>query len=450
MVNKKFRAWVRLICLLMLLAGLTLNLATAFAAPTTHPNAQADGVRTIYVLQFQGAVTPVLQKYIEDGIDAAFESGAEAVVLQLDTPGGSVDVTNQITQVMLASPVPVVIYVSPAGAHAGSAGTFITLAGHVAAMAPGSSIGAASPVGAGGQDVGETMEDKVENILSADIENLAERRGEEAVEWAIAAVREAEAATANRALELGVVDYIASDVPDLLEQMDGFVVTVRGDETTLDTADAITIPLNLNPIQQFLNFITNPTIAAILISLSTVGFIAEIWNPGTFIPAAIGATCLLLGLYALGQLGANFAGLALIVLAIGLFIAETFTPTFGALVAAGIVIFVLGSALLFDAPGVEVPWVAITTLAFATAAVTLVISTFGLAAQRRPVKSGEMAMIGEMATVRDAMAEGEQGKVFVFGEWWNAKLEAGALEPGDEAEVVGRDGFTLLVRGKSS
>ncbi len=429
----------------MLLVGLALNLATALAAPI----AQSDA-RTVYVLQFRGAVTPVLQKYIEDGIDAAFESGAEAVVLQLDTPGGSVDITNQITQVMLASPVPVVVYVAPAGAHAGSAGTFITLAGHVAAMAPGSSIGAASPVDGSGADIGETMSAKVENILSADIENLAERRGEEAVAWAIAAVREAEAATANRALELGVVDYIASDMPDLLEQMDGFVVTVRGDETTLDTADAITIPLDLNPIQQFLNFITNPTIAAILISLSTVGFIAEIWNPGTFIPAAIGATCLLLGLYALGQLGANFAGLALIVLAIGLFIAETFTPTFGALVAAGIVIFVLGSALLFDAPGVEVPWVAITTLAFATAAVTLVISTFGLAAQRRPVKSGEMAMIGEMATVRDAMAEGEQGKVFVFGEWWNAKLEAGALEPGDEAEVVGRDGYTLLVREKVS
>ncbi len=445
MINEKFRIYVRLISILMLLSGLVLNLTTALAAPAT----QSD-THTVYILQFQGAVTPVLQKYIEDGIDAAFESGAEAVVLQLDTPGGSVDITNQITQVMLASPVPVVIYVAPAGAHAGSAGTFITLAGHVAAMAPGSSIGAASPVDGSGGDIGETMEAKVENILSADIENLAERRGEEAVAWAIAAVREAEAATANRALELGVIDYIASDVPDLLAQMDGHLVTVRGEESTLNTADALVVPLDLNPIQQFLNFIANPTVATILLTIGSAGLLAEVWNPGAWIPGIIGVTSLLLGLYALGQLDANFAGLGLILLAIALFVAEAFTPTFGALVAGGVVIFVLGSALLFDAPGVDIPWVAITTLAVALGGFTLLASTFGLAAQRRPAMGGEEAIIGHTATAREAFGVGERGKVFIFGEWWNAKLEAGTLEPGDEAEVVGRDGYTLLVRGKGS
>ena len=184
----------------------------------------------VLVLTFRGAVTPVLRQYLSGAIEDAQLEGAEAVILRLDTPGGSVEVTKQIVQDMLASPVPVVVYVAPAAAQAGSAGTFITLAGHVAAMAPGSSIGAASPVGGQGEDIGETMEAKVVNILSADIENLASRRGEEAVEWAVAAVQEAAAATDARALELGVIDFIAADVSDLLDQMDGFVVTVQGQE----------------------------------------------------------------------------------------------------------------------------------------------------------------------------------------------------------------------------
>ena len=260
------------------------------------------------MLTFRGAVTPVLRQYLSGAIEEAQVEGAEAVILRLDTPGGSVQVTKQIVQEMLASPVPVVVYVAPSAAQAGSAGTFITLAGHVAAMAPGSSIGAASPVGGQGEDIGETMQSKVVNILSADIENLASRRGEEAVEWAVAAVQEAAAATDARALELGVIDFIATDVPDLLDQMDGFVVTVRREERTLRTADALIVPRALSPLQEFLNFISNPTVATILLTLGSIGLIAEIYNPGTFIPGMIGLISLLLGLYSLGQLEANFAG----------------------------------------------------------------------------------------------------------------------------------------------
>ena len=214
--------------------------------------------QVVLVLTFRGAVTPVLRQYLSGAIEDAQLEGAEAVILRLDTPGGSVDVTKQIVQDMLASPVPVVVYVAPAAAQAGSAGTFITLAGHVAAMAPGSSIGAASPVGGQGEDIGETMEAKVVNILSADIENLASRRGEEAVEWAVSAVQEAAAATDTRALELGVIDFIATDVADLLDQMDGFIVTVQGQERTLHTANARIMPQALSPLQEFLNFISNP------------------------------------------------------------------------------------------------------------------------------------------------------------------------------------------------
>ena len=204
----------------------------------------------VYVLTFEGAVTPVLEQYLTNGINTALESNAEAIVLQLDTPGGSVNVTKSITQEMLASPVPIVVYVAPAGAHAGSAGTFVTLAGHVAAMAPNTSIGAASPVNADGGDVGETMQAKIENILSADVENLSTRRGPEAQAWAIAAVREAKAATAEQALELGVIDFIADDVADLLDQLDGFEVLVLDQPRTLETADAVPVPLEMSALAE--------------------------------------------------------------------------------------------------------------------------------------------------------------------------------------------------------
>lgn len=439
---------VRVLSLHTLLLGLLLSLAAPYASPAAQaaPRSQSEG-RVVYVLTFEGAVTPVLEKYITDSIAAATENPqVEAIVLALDTPGGSVDITKSITQHMLASPVPIVVYVAPAGAHAGSAGTFITLAGHAAAMAPGSSIGAASPVGSGGEDVGDTMEAKIVNILSADIENLAARRGEKAVEWAVAAVQEAEAATADRALELGVIDFIASDLSELLEQLDGFEVTVRGDPYTIESADAFVETLELNAIQRFLNLISNPSIATILLTLGSAGLLAEVWNPGSWIPGIIGLVCLLLGLYALGQLDANFAGLGLMVLAVILFVAEVFTPTFGALTAGGIAVFIFGAALLFDAPGIDIPWTAIIVLAVGMGAFTFFAGSKGLAAQRRPAKTGGDGLIGQVATVKSAFGAEQRGKVFVYGEWWNAELEHGTVQAGERVRVTGRDGYLLHVQ----
>lgn len=439
---------VRVLSINTLLLGLLMTMSLPLAGSTVQaaPRAQAEE-RVIYRLSFQGAVTPVLEKYIEDSIAAATENPAvEAIILELDTPGGSVDITQSITQDMLASPVPIVVYVAPSGAHAGSAGTFITLAGHAAAMAPGSSIGAASPVGSGGQDVGETMEAKIVNILSADIENLAERRGEEAVEWAIAAVEEAAAATANRALELGVIDFIATDLPDLLEQLDGFEVTVRDEPYIIETENAFLEVRELNAVQRFLNLIANPSIATILITLGSAGLLAEVWNPGTWIPGIIGLFCLLLGLYALGQLDANFAGLGLMVLAIILFVAEVFTPTFGALTAGGIVVFIFGAALLFDAPGVDIPWPAIIVLAVGLGGFTFYAGSMGLAAQRRPSKTGGDGLIGQVATVKETFSAGQRGKVYVYGEWWNAELDHGTVTADERVRVTGREGYTLRVQ----
>ncbi len=436
----------RIFYLTSLLLGLTLPVAGEVLAAATQPQVGEGQGPVVYALTFKGAVTPVLHRYIENGIEAAVASDAEAIVLQLDTPGGSVDVTQRIVQTILASPVPIVVYVAPSGARAGSAGTFITLAGHVAAMAPGSSIGAASPVGAGGEDVGETLEAKIKNILSADIENLAARRGEKAVEWAIKAVQEAAAATADQALELGVIDFIATDLDDLLRQLDGFQVTVQGTPRTLHTRGALIQPLDLTPLQQFLNFISNPSIATILLTVGSAGLIAEVWNPGTWVPGTIGAICLLLGLYALGQLDANFAGLALIVLAVILFTAEAFTPTFGALALAGAISFVLGAVLIFDTPGLQVPWPTILGLAGGMLLFAVFAGGAALAAQRRKPLTGMEGLMGQRAKVKETFRAGEPGSVFVQGEWWRAELEEGAVEAGEEVVIVGHRGYTLIVR----
>ena len=431
-------------------ASLSAPSRAGLSAPEKAISAQMDS-QIVLVLTFRGAVTPVLRQYLSGAIEDAQMEGAEAVILRLDTPGGSVDVTKQIVQDMLASPVPVVVYVSPAAAQAGSAGTFITLAGHVAAMAPGSSIGAASPVGGQGEDIGDTMEAKVVNILSADIENLASRRGEEAVEWAVAAVQEAAAATDARALELGVIDFIATDVADLLDQMDGFVVTVQGQERTLHTANARIMPQALSPLQEFLNFISNPTVATILLTLGSIGLIAEIYNPGTFIPGMIGLISLLLGLYSLGQLEANFAGLALIGLGLILLVAEAFTPAFGALALGGTIAFIFGSALLFDAPGLAVPWVTIISLGVAMGAFALFVGGKVVAAQRMGTATGGEGVIGSLATVRVPFTENGRGKVLLAGELWNAKLrgptsgEAAPAEVGDQVKVEAREGYVLVV-----
>lgn len=446
----RVRTLFRILYLTSLLLGLTLPVLGQVGKAIAAPARQAGESPIVYVLTFQGAVTPVLHEYLYQGIEAAQTSGASAVILQLDTPGGSVEVTKRIIQTMLASPVPIVVYVAPAGAQAGSAGTFVTLAGHAAAMTPGSSIGAASPVGMGGEDVGEVMQSKVVNILAADIENLAARRGEEAVQWAIAAVEEAAAATADRALSLGVIDFIAADIADLLNQLHGFEVLVVGQPVILDTADALIRPIELSPLQQFLNFITNPSVATILLTLGSIGLIAEIYNPGTFIPGTIGIISLLLGLYALGQLDANFTGVALIILAIILFVGEALTPTFGALATGGIIAFIFGSVLLFDAPGLAVPWPTIIALAASMGLFTFFAGGKALAAQRAKPYSGREGMIGKTAQVRRAFDEEGRGTVFFAGELWNALLQSVTPndprpEVGDLVEIRAVQGYTLVV-----
>ena len=267
---------------------------------TSGSNAQEE--RVIDVLEVEGPITPVMLSYIERGIRTAETDGAKALILMLNTPGGQVDLMSEIVQVMLGANVPLVVYVYPHGAYAASAGTLITLAGHVAAMAPGTTIGAASPVGSEGQDLGETMEKKLKEDLKAQARALSMRRGEEASAWAESAVEDAKAATAQEALELGVIDFVADDLQDLLTQIDGFPVQVSRREIILETADAIIREQPMSSFEQFLHIITNPTIAFILLTVGINAILFELSSPGGYVAGIVGAICLLAGLLRIGRI----------------------------------------------------------------------------------------------------------------------------------------------------
>jgi membrane-bound serine protease (ClpP class) len=389
-------------------------------------------------------VTPILSGYIERGLQAAEAAGAEALILQLDTPGGSSDITQEISQRMLQARVPIVVYVAPAQAHAGSAGTFITLAAHVAVMAPGSSIGAASPVSGEGQDLPETMMKKATNIMVADIKNLAERRGEEAVAWAARAVEEAAAATAPEALELGVIDFIARDLDDLLGQLDGFEVQLGGEARVLRTAGAPVENLDLNAFERFMNTILNPNIAFILMTLGLNALLFELSSPGGYVAGVVGSICLLLALYALGVLPVNYSGLFFIGLAFVLFILDIKAPTHGALTIGGIAAFIFGALMLFNSPFLTVSLPLVIGVGLATGGFFFFAMAKAVAAMRAPAVTGSEGLEGEVAEARTPLDPA--GTVFLQGERWDALAVDGPVAAGERVVVLGREGFRLRVR----
>lgn len=405
------------------------------------------GGQEVLVINVAGPVTPVMVSFIERAIVEADVRNAEALIIRLNTPGGSVDMTREIIQAIIASDVPVVVYVWPPGGFAASAGTFITLAGHVAAMAPNTSIGAASPVDAQGGDIADTMRAKMENILVADIKNLAHRRGDQAIEWAEQAIVEAKAATAEEALALGVVDFVATNLEDLLAKLDGYTVEVNGQEITLATANARVNTLETSTIEEVLSVITNPSIALLLISIGGMAIVYEIINPGGYMSGIIGAILLLIGLYGVGQLPVNYAGLVLILLAFALFVAELFVHSLGALTAAGVVAFIVGGLILFNTGEFpyQMPLPSIIGIPLALAAI------FGLGirkvvqARRSQPTTGKEALIGAIGTVKVALEPG--GSVFIWGERWRAtSVDGEPIPAGARVEVVEVDGFELRVR----
>lgn len=403
---------------------------------------------TVLVLEIEGPVTPVMLSYISRGIEQAEATGAEAVVVVLDTPGGSVTLMEKTVKVIRSAAVPVVVYVAPPGAMAASAGTVIALAAHVAAMAPETSIGAASPISSEGQDLQETAEKKTKEILKAQARGLAGRRGEKAVAWAEQAIDEAIAASAEEALELGVIDFIARDLDDLLEQMDGFTVILMGSEVTLHTAGATRAKLPMNPLEQLMHTLANPTIAVILMTVGVNALIYELSAPGGYMAGIIGVICLGLGLYALGVLSVDYTGLVFIALAFVLFVLDIKAPTHGILTAGGIASFVFGAVLLFQASTFDVPWGAIISMSILTGGFFAFIVTQAIRAQSWRVTTGGEALIGATATARTDLTP--QGMVFLKGEYWNAVAEEGVIQAGSPVEVVERDGFCLHVRREST
>lgn len=421
-------------------------------ASATPARAQAD--RVVVLLTATGPLTPAMIEYLDRGLTLAERKGAEALVLQLDTPGGQIDHMNQMVQSIRASRVPVVVYIAPRGAIAGSAGTVITLAGHAAAMAPETAIGAASPVGGQGEDLGETIERKEKEILKATVRGLAARRGEQAVALAEATIEEATAASATEALEAGLIDAIAEDVDQLLLQLDGLAVELPEGTRTLRMAQASVEPINQSFIEQLLGTLTNPNIVFLLMAVGVQAVLIEISSPGGWVAGFIGVICLSLGALGLGVLPVNWFGIIFIVTAFVLFILEVKAPTHGALTAAGVASFIAGSLVLFNSPGtpaffrVSVPLVigtAVVIAGFFLALVALVIR-----AQRRRVEVGAEALVGRTGVARSELVPA--GMVLVGGELWSAVLEDRGLSlaEGDEVEVTSVEGLRLRVRPRQN
>jgi membrane-bound serine protease (ClpP class) len=460
-----WRTWVTALLALPALA------ASAAEAPVTPPAANPAGTAT--VLAIQGAIGPATARYVVHGIAAAHASGSRLVVLELDTPGGLDSAMRDIIQAILASDVPVASYVTPQGARAASAGTYILYASHIAAMAPATNLGAATPVPIGGESPsapaplpggadapkpggatgppkpageppsGGAMERKVVNDAVAYIRSLAELRGRNA-EWAESAVRGAASLSATQALHEKVIDLIAQDVPDLLARIDGREVRVADRTVKLATRSLALVQARPDWRTQLLAVITHPTVAYGLMLIGIWGLLLEGYNPGAVLPGVAGSICLLIALFAFQVLSVNYAGLALVAVGVGMIVAEFFFPTYGSLGIGGLIAFVVGSLILFDSdtPGLQVGRSLIAAIASVGGLIIAGIAFLATRAMRRPVTTGAQAMIGASAEVLADFSG--RGSVRYGGELWNARSTA-ALRAGEPARIVKVEGLTLWV-----
>jgi membrane-bound serine protease (ClpP class) len=414
------------------------------------PAAAQNAAPQVLELTADGALTPSMGEYLKRGIHQAERENAELLIFKLNTPGGSIDVMQDIVESIRASAVPVVVYIAPRGAMAGSAGTVITLAGHASAMAPETAIGAASPVGPQGEDLGETLAAKEKNILKATVRSLSERRGQEAVDLAESTIESAAAASASEALAVGLVDFIAKDEADLLQQLDGFTVQLKSGERTLETTGASVTQVPLSLIEQVLTILTNPNIVFLLLTIGVQAIIIELSSPGGWVAGFIGAVCLALAAYGLGVLSVNWFGLVFLAIAFALFILDIKAPTHGALTVAGVASLIVGSLVLFNSPAspsfqrVSVPLVVVTSIF--TGGIFFAFLLFAVRAQKSPIRTGVESILGRVGIVRDALAP--VGTVQMGGELWTAQAVEGEgpFMPGERVEVVRLEGNRLLVR----
>jgi membrane-bound serine protease (ClpP class) len=411
---------------------------------------------TVVVLPTSGVVDQIVSNYLREGIDRAAAQGAPAVVIQLDTPGGSLEATREIVQAELTAPVPVMVWVGPAGSRAASAGTFLTLAAHVAAMAPATNIGAATPISGDGQDIPDDLGKKVLNDTIATITSISEERGRP-VDWAVSTVVEAESYTVDEALAAGAIDIKADTIEDLLAQADGMTVNVAGEDVVLETAGVPVEELGMNPFQGFLHLLSDPNIAFILFTLGFYGIFFELQNPN-YVTGILGAFALIMAFIGFGSLPLNIAGLLLIGLAVILFVLELTVTSGGLLTIGGLVAFALGASALYTEPGdpvapsVQVDWQIIALMTFVTA---LFVIGVVIAAWRNrkvpPVNIGagglERPLLpsGSQGTVRRSLSP--DGTIYAMGEDWTARsVDGSVLERGTAVRLVGQDGMVLIVQ----
>jgi membrane-bound serine protease (ClpP class) len=398
----------------------------------------------IDLIVIEGSINPAVDDFIGESITRGKRGGAQALVIQLDTPGGHLSSTQTIVKKILGATVPVIIYVAPAGAGAGSAGVFITLAGHIASMAPGTNIGAAHPVAGGGEEIKGAMGEKIENFAASFAETIAQQRGRNA-EWAIQAVRKSVSITEKEALKKNVIDIIARDIDDLLKQADGRKIDLNGHPATLVLKDVRIERHEMSLKQKIINALADPNIVYLLMMAGILGLYMEFSHPGVVFPGVAGGICLLLALAGLQVLPINYAGLALMVLGIGLLIGEAFAPSFGILGIGGIISLTLGSFFLFDTEGSDlivdrsIIFTAVATLG----AFVLAISYLVFRSQKSKPTMGLQGLIGEIGEVRGKLSP--TGKIFVHGEYWNAEAD-GEIDVGEKVQVVGYEGMSLKVK----
>jgi membrane-bound serine protease (ClpP class) len=424
------------ICLLLL--AITVSVT---AQPKTGAAPHVDHI------SIDGSINPAVDDFIRESIGRAKSNGARALIIQLDTPGGLLSSTRTIVKDLLGAPVAVMVYVAPSGAGAGSAGVFITMAAHIAAMAPGTNIGAAHPVAGGGQEVKGVMGEKIENFTASFSESIAQKRGRN-TEWAIQAVRKSVAITETDALKKNVIDIIAKDIDDLLKQADGRKVDLDGQSYTLNLKGVQVQRFEMSLKQKLLNALADPNIAYLLMMAGLLGLYMEFSHPGVIFPGVAGAICLILALTAFQVLPINYAGLGLIVLGIALLVGEAFAPSFGVLGVGGVISLALGSFFLFDTEGSDL--VVDRSIIFAAVGTlgsfVLAVSYLVFRSQQSKLSLGMDGLVGEIGEVKVEL--NPSGKIFVHGEYWNAQADS-EIDVGEKVEVVGYEGMNLRVRRSS-
>ncbi len=423
--------------LLTIACVLILFLKTDTTAETTAPT------KAVHLLTYEGMINPVSSELFLNAIAHAEKAGAQALIIQLDTPGGLDTSMRVIIQAIIASHVPVIVYVSPSGGRAASAGVFITLAAHVAAMAPGTNIGAAHPVAMGGQQMDDEMKKKVENDAAAFIRSIADQKRRNP-KWAEDAVRKSVSVTEKEAFNLKIIDFIAQDITDLVRQIDGRSVTTARGTVVLSTADAQIIKEEIGLRHKILALISDPNVAYILMTLGTTGLIAELYSPGAIFPGVLGSICLILAFYSFQTLPVNGAGLLLILLAIVLFIAEMMVPGFGVLAFGGVTALLIGSLMLYDAPlsGMQIsPTVLSATIISIAIVVAFIVHATWRARRAGPIAKG--GLVGEVGVAQSNLTP--TGTIKIHGELWQAETED-AIYSGEKARVVERIGLMLRVR----